>query len=76
MSERNPSPPAVVCADGGAEATAFGMLIEMPELGSLDGDLHAGLRARFDQLIAAGKPAKVALVAIMRKLIVLANVPL
>jgi transposase len=100
-----------------AEATAFAMLIEMPELGSLEGKQAASLgglapisrqsgkwqgheriqggrtflhraiympalaavrfnrdlKAKFDQLIAAGEPAKVALVAIMRKLIVLAN---
>lgn len=31
------------------------------------------LKAKYDQLITAGKPAKVALTAIMRKLIVLAN---
>lgn len=31
------------------------------------------LKAKYDQLIAAGKPAKVAITAIMRKLIVLAN---
>jgi transposase len=93
------------------------MLIEMPELGSLEGKQAASpaglapisrqsgkwqgheriqggrtflrraiympalaavrfnrdLKAKFDQLIAVGKPAKVALVAIMRKLIVLAN---
>lgn len=102
---------------GIAEATAFAMLIEMPELGNLQGKQAASLaglaplsrqsgkwrgheriqggrtflrraiympalaavrfnpdlKAKYDQLIAAGKPAKVALVAIMRKLIVLAN---
>jgi transposase len=31
------------------------------------------LKAKYAQLIAAGKPAKVAITAIMRKLIVLAN---
>jgi transposase len=31
------------------------------------------LKAKYDQLVAAGKPAKVALTAIMRKLLVLAN---
>jgi transposase len=31
------------------------------------------LKAKYDQLVAAGKPAKVALTAIMRKLVVLAN---
>ena len=30
-------------------------------------------KAKYDQLIQAGKPAKVALTAIMRKLIVMAN---
>ena len=107
----------LISIPGIAEATAFAMLIEMPELGSLDGKQAASLaglapisrqsgkwqgheriqggrtflrraiympalaavrfnrdlKAKFDQLIAAGKPAKVAIVAIMRKLIVLAN---
>jgi len=107
----------LISIPGIAEATAFAMLIEMPELGSLEGKQAASLaglapisrqsgkwqgheriqggrtflrraiympalaavrfnrdlKAKFDQLIAAGKPAKVALVAIMRKLIVLAN---
>ena len=107
----------LISIPGVAEATAFAMLIEMPELGSLEGKQAASLaglapisrqsgkwqgheriqggrtflrraiympalaavrfnrdlKAKFDQLIAAGKPAKVALVAIMRKLIVLAN---
>jgi transposase len=31
------------------------------------------LKAKYVQLVAAGKPAKVALTAIMRKLLVLAN---
>lgn len=31
------------------------------------------LKAKYDQFVAAGKPAKVAITAIMRKLIVLAN---
>jgi transposase len=31
------------------------------------------LKEKYAQLIAAGKPAKVALVAIMRKLVILAN---
>jgi transposase len=31
------------------------------------------LKAKYDQLTAAGKPAKLALTALMRKLIVLAN---
>ena len=107
----------LISIPGIAEATAFAMLIEMPELGSLDGKQAASLaglapisrqsgkwqgheriqggrtflrraiympalaavrfnrdlKTKFDQLIADGKPAKVALVAIMRKLVVLAN---
>jgi transposase len=107
----------LVSIPGIAEATAFAMLIEMPELGTLDGKQAASLaglapvsrqsgtwqgherirggraflrraiympalaavrfnrdlKAKFDQLLGDGKPAKVALVAIMRKLIVLAN---
>lgn len=31
------------------------------------------LKAKYDQLIGSGKPAKLAITAIMRKLIVLAN---
>ena len=31
------------------------------------------LKAKYNQLVAAGKPAKVALTAIMRKLVILAN---
>lgn len=31
------------------------------------------LKAKYDQLVAAGKPKKVAITAVMRKLIVLAN---
>jgi transposase len=45
--------------------------IYMPALAAVR--FNRDLKAKFDQLIAAGKPAKVALVAIMRKLIVLAN---
>jgi transposase len=107
----------LVSIPGIAEATAFAMLIEMPELGTLDGKQAASLaglapvprqsgkwqghecirggraflrraihmpalaavrfnpdlKAKFDQLVGAGKPAKVALVAVMRKLVVLAN---
>jgi transposase len=106
----------LISIPGIAEATAFAMLIEMPELGSLHGKQAASLaglaplsrqsgkwrghkriqggrtflrraiympalaavrfnpdlKAKCDQLIAAGKPAKVALVAIMRNLFVLA----
>jgi transposase len=102
---------------GIARLTAFALLIEMPELGTLDNKQAASLaglapvtrqsgrwkghafirggraqlrralympamvaarfnpdlKAKYDQLIAAGKPAKVAITAIMRKLVVLAN---
>lgn len=102
---------------GIGETTAIAMLIDMPELGTLDskqvaslaglapiardsgnhrGKRHirggrAGLRhalympalvaarfnpdlkAKYSALIAAGKPPKVAIIAIMRKLVVLAN---
>lgn len=34
---------------------------------------NPGLRAKYRQLVAQGKPSKVALVAVMRKLLVLAN---
>jgi transposase len=102
---------------GIAKITACALLIEMPELGTLDGKQAASLaglapitrqsgrwtgrafirggraslrqalympalvatrfnpqlKAKYHQLITAGKPTKVALTAIMRKLIVLAN---
>ena len=102
---------------GIAEMSAFSILIEMPELGTLDGKQVASLaglapmsrqsgkwqgkeriqggrrflrraiympalvatrynpalKAKYDQLIRAGKPGKVAITAIMRKLIVMAN---
>lgn len=102
---------------GIGECTAFALLIDMPELGTLNGQTVAGLsgtapmvrqsgkrtgkafvqggrpqvrhalympalvasrfnpdmKAKYQQLIAAGKPPKVALTAVMRKLIVLAN---
>lgn len=102
---------------GLSKITAFALLIEMPELGSLEPGQAAclaglapiarqsgrwtgrafirggranvrqalympalvamrfnpDLKAKYDQFVAAGKPAKVALTAIMRKLIVLAN---
>ena len=102
---------------GIAQATALSLLVEMPELGSLDqsqaaslagvapmardsgtscgrrtirgGRAHVrqalfmpalvaarfnpDLKAKYQALLAAGKPAKVALTAIMRKLIILAN---
>jgi transposase len=102
---------------GIARATALSLLVEMPELGSLDqsqvaslaglapvardsgasrgrrmirgGRAHLrqalympalvaarfnpDLKTKYQALLAAGKPAKVALTAIMRKLIILAN---
>lgn len=102
---------------GVSNVTAFAMLIEMPELGSLEGKQAASLaglapverqsgswkghayirggraflrqalympalvacrfnpnlRAVYTRLITAGKPAKVAITAVMRKLVVLAN---
>jgi transposase len=102
---------------GVGDATAFAILIEMPELGTLEhkaaaalaglapiardsgrtsgqrfirgGRAHlrqalympalvatrfnAGLKAKYEVLRAAGKPPKVALTAIMRKLLILAN---
>lgn len=98
-------------------ATAFALLIEMPELGAMEAKqaaslaglapvarqsgtwvgksriqggragvrhelympalvairFNAPLKAKYDALLSAGKPAKVAIVAIMRKLVVLAN---
>ncbi len=102
---------------GIAQATALSLLVEMPELGSLDqrqaaslagvapiardsgtscgrrtirggranvrqalfmpalvaARFNPDLKAKYQALLAAGKPAKVALTAIMRKLIILAN---
>ena len=107
----------LVSIPGVSEITAFTLLIDMPELGSLEAKQaaslaglaprvrqsgrwnghafirggRAGLRralympalaaarcnpelkAKYRQLITAGKPAKLALIALMRKLIVLAN---
>jgi transposase len=107
----------LVSIPGIGEATAFAMLIEMPELGALEhkcaaslaglapiardsgqrrgkrvirgGRAHlrqalympalvavrfdAAMKAKYDAFRAAGKPPKVALTAIMRKLIILAN---
>jgi transposase len=107
----------LVTIPGISRLTAFALLIEMPELGTLDNKQAASLaglapvtrqsgrwkghafirggraqlrralympalvaarfnpdlKAKYDQLIAAGKPAKIAITAIMRKLIVLAN---
>jgi transposase len=34
---------------------------------------NAGLKAKYQSLIAAGKPAKVAITAVIRKLIIVAN---
>ena len=100
-----------------SEVTAFAVLIEMPELGTLDNKTAASLaglapmardsglwkgkrcirggrpalrcalympalvaarfngdlKAVYERLIAAGKPPKVAIVAVMRKLVILAN---
>lgn len=102
---------------GLSDVTAFALLIEMPELGTLEAGQAASLaglapinrqsgrwngrayiqggranlrqalympalvaarfnpdfKAKYDQFIAAGKPAKVAITAIMRKMLVLAN---
>jgi transposase len=107
----------LVSIPGIARLTAFVLLIEMPELGTLEpgqaGSLsglapvarqsgrwtgkafirggranvrqalympalvamrfNPDLKAKYDQLVGAGKPAKVAITAIMRKLVVLAN---
>lgn len=107
----------LISIPGIAKTTAFSMLIEMPELGTLGGKQAASLaglapisrqsgkwqgkeriqggraflrraiympalvasrynpdlKAKYDQLIRAGKTGKVALTAIMRKLIVTAN---
>lgn len=102
---------------GVGEMTAFAMLIDMPELGTLENQcaaslaglapmardsgqwrgrrsigggraglrqalympalvavrFNADLKAVYDRLVGAGKPAKLALVAVMRKLLILAN---
>ena len=107
----------LVSIPGIAKITAISMIVEMPELGTLDGKQAASLaglapisqqsgrwrgkeritggrtflrrsiympalvavqhnaclKAKYAQLIEAGKPPKLALTAIMRKLIVLAN---
>jgi len=107
----------IVSIPGLSTVTAFALLIEMPELGDLEGKAAAALtglaprdrqsgrwtgrafiaggraivrralympalvairfnpdlKAKYDQLIKAGKPPKVAITAIMRKLVVLAN---
>lgn len=108
---------SLVSIPGIGTVTALALLIEMPELGTLESGaaaslaglapitresgqwkgksfiaggraavrralympalvamrFNADLKAKYDALIAAGKPAKVAIVAIMRKLVVLAN---
>jgi transposase len=102
---------------GIAKRSAFALLIDMPELGSIEGKqaaslaglapvvrqsgswtgrasirggranlrqaiympalvaarFNADLKAKYDALIAAGKPPKVAITAVMRKLLILAN---
>lgn len=107
----------LVSIPGVGEATAFAMLVEMPELGALehkcaaslaglapmarDSGQHRGkrfirggraplrhalympalvavrfdaaMKTKYEALLAAGKPPKVALIAIMRKLLILAN---
>jgi transposase len=107
----------LISIPGVGAATAFAMLVEMPELGALahkgaaslaglapmarDSGQHRGkrrirggrshlrqalylpalvavrfeaaMKAKYEALLAAGKPPKVALVAIMRKLLILAN---
>ena len=108
----------LISIPGIGQATAFSMLIEMPELGTMTGKQAASLaglapisrqsgkwqgkeriqggraffrramympalciirhnlssKQKYDQMIKTGKPAKVAITAIMRKLVVLANV--
>jgi transposase len=107
----------LVSIPGVGETTALSMLIDMPELGTLEGKqaaslaglapisrqsgkwqgreriqggrpllrraiympalvatrFNASLKAKYEQLTRAGKPAKVALTAVMRKLVVMAN---
>jgi transposase len=107
----------LVSIPGIGQSTAFSMLIEMPELGTMTGKQAASLaglapisrqsgkwqgkeriqggraffrramympalciirhnlscKQKYDQLIKSGKPPKVAITAIMRKLVVLAN---
>ena len=116
-ADRGPRLAILMSIPGIAQATAVSLLVEMPELGSLDqsqvaslaglapvardsgnsrgrrtirgGRAHLrqalympalvaarfnpDLKAKYRALLAAGKPAKVALTAIMRKLIILAN---
>jgi transposase len=107
----------LISIPGIAEITAFSMIIEMPELGTIEGKQAASLaglapisrqsgkwqgkeriqggraflrraiympamvavrhnpdlKAKYGQLIRAGKPGKLALTVVMRKLIVMAN---
>jgi transposase len=107
----------LVSIPGVAETTALSMLIEMPELGTLEGKQAASLaglapvsrqsgkwqgreriqggrafrrraismpalvatrynpdlKTKYDQLIRRGKPAKLAITVVMRKLVVMAN---
>jgi transposase len=107
----------LISIPGIAKITAYSMIIEMPELGMLEGKEAASLaglapfsrqsgkwqgkerikggrgtfrraiympalvasrrnpalKAKYDELVRAGKPAKLALTVIMRKLVVLAN---
>jgi transposase len=107
----------LISIPGIAQATALSLLVDMPELGSLDqgqvaslagvapvaydsgtsrgrrtirggrapvrqalympalvaARFNPDLKAKYQALVAAGKPAKVALTVIMRKLIILAN---
>lgn len=107
----------LISIPGIAKITAYSMIIEMPELGTLEGKEAASLaglapfsrqsgkwqgkerikggrgffrraiympalvasrcnpvlKAKYDALIGAGKPAKLALTVIMRKLVILAN---
>jgi transposase len=107
----------LISIPGIAKITAYSMIIEMPELGTLEGKEAASLaglapfsrqsgkwqgkerikggrgtfrraiympalvasrcnpalKAKYDELVRAGKPAKLALTVIMRKLVVLAN---
>jgi transposase len=107
----------LISIPGIAETTALSMLIELPELGTLEGKQAASLaglapisrqsgkwqgreriqggrallrraiympalvaarynpdlKAKYEQLIRSGKPAKLAITAVMRKLVVMAN---
>jgi transposase len=60
-----------VSIPGIAEVTALAILVEMPALVAVR--FNPDLKAKYNQLVQDGKPAKVALTAIMRKLIVMAN---